>query len=246
MIERRTKLTAEGIHRTAGPWAALFTLLVIASGLLVGRYVRLMPPIASEEAVMVDGLFRTMLGIAAAVFLLVLGSLLYAVFRFRKRPGHQGEGIPIHGSNRLEFAWTFIPALIVFWLAAYSSQVLVQLHDPDKHALQVNVIARQFVWQFEYPEFGIVSTDLHVPADRPVRLELLSQDVIHSFWVPAFRIKQDAFPQRSTLVSFTANRLGKYPVVCAELCGAGHAVMRSQVVVHELEDFTRWVEEQTG
>ncbi len=246
MAERQTSQPAEGIHWAGAPGAAIFTLLVIGSGLLVGRFVRLMPPIASEEAVMVDGLFRTMLGIAAALFLLVLGSLLYVVFRFRRRPGHEGEGMPIHGSNRLEVAWTIVPALIVFWLAAYSSQILLQLRAERRDALQINVIARQFVWQFEYPEFGIVSTDLHVPADRPVRLELLSQDVIHSFWVPAFRIKQDAFPQRSTVVSFTANRPGKYPVVCAELCGAGHAVMRSEVVVHEAEDFTRWVEEQTG
>lgn len=246
MVERQTKLPAEGKHRTAGPWAALFTLLVIATGLLVGRFVRLMPPIASDQAILVDGLFGTMLGIAAAVFLLVLGSLLYVVFRFRRRPGHQGEGIPIHGSNRLEFAWTFMPALIVLWLAVYSSQILIQLRADGEEALQVNVIARQFVWQFEYPEFGIVSADLHVPADTPVRLEITSLDVIHSFWVPAFRIKQDAFPQTTKVVRFTANRPGEYPVACAELCGAGHAVMRSQVVVHEPEDFTRWVEEQGG
>lgn len=246
MAERQTSQPAEGIHWAGAAGAAIFTLLVIGSGLLVGRFVRLMPPIASEEAVMVDGLFRTMLGIAAALFLLVLGSLLYVVFRFRRRPGHEGEGMPIHGSNRLEVAWTIVPALIVFWLAAYSSQILLQLRAERRDALQINVIARQFVWQFEYPEFGIVSIDLHVPAGTPVRLELLSQDVIHSFWVPAFRIKQDAFPQRSTLVSFTANRPGEYPVVCAELCGAGHAVMRSRVVVHEPEDFSRWVEEQSG
>ena len=234
----------QGVHRAAGPGAAIFTLLVILSGLLVGRYVRLMPPIGSEEAVLIDDLFRTMLGIAAAVFLLVLGALLYAVFRFRRRPGHQGEGIPIRGSNRLELAWTFMPALIVFWLAAYSSQVLVRIHDHRHAPLVVEVTARQFVWQFEYPASGISSPELHVPAGSPVQLELVAQDVIHSLWVPAFRLKQDALPHTSTFLSFTATTPGEFPIVCAELCGPGHAVMRSRVVVHEPEDFARWLEEQ--
>ena len=244
MVPHSASPPDQGVHRAAGPGAAIFTLLVILSGLLVGRYVRLMPPIGSEEAVLIDDLFQTMLGIAAAVFLLVLGALMYALFRFRRRPGHQGEGIPIRGSNRLELAWTFMPALIVFWLAAYSSQVLVRIHEHRHSPLVVEVTARQFVWQFEYPAYGITSTELHVSAGSPVQLDLIAQDVIHSLWVPAFRLKQDALPQRSTFLSFTATTPGEFPIVCAELCGAGHAVMRSRVVVHEPEDFTRWLEEQ--
>jgi len=244
MVPPSASPPAQGVHRAAGPGAAIFTLLVILSGLLVGHYVRLMPPIGSEEAVLIDDLFQTMLGIAAAVFLLVLGALLYAVFRFRKRPGHQGEGIPIRGSDRLELAWTFMPALIVFWLAAYSSQVLVRIHDHRPAPLAVKVIARQFVWQFEYPAYGITSTELHVPAGTPVQLDLISQDVIHSLWVPAFRLKQDALPLTPTSLSFTATTPGDFPIVCAELCGPGHAVMRSRVIVHEPEDFTRWLEQQ--
>ncbi len=239
-----TSPPALGVHRAAGPGAAIFTLLVILSGLLAGRYVRLLPPIGSEEAVLIDGLFQTMLGIAAAVFLLVLGALLYALVRFRRRPGHEGEGIPIRGSNRLELAWTFMPALIVFWLVAYSSQVLFRIHDHREDPLVVRVTARQFVWQFEYPAYNLSSPELHVPAGRPVQLELLSQDVIHSLWVPAFRLKQDALPQTSTMLSFTATLAGEFPIVCAELCGAGHAVMRSLVVVHPPEEFSRWLEQQ--
>ena len=243
-VARSTTPPDQGAHRGAGPGAAIFTLLVILSGLLVGHYVRLMPPIGSEEAVLIDDLFRTMLGIAAAVFLLVIGALLYAVVRFRRRPGHQGEGIPIRGSNRLELAWTFMPALIVFWLAAYSSQLLVRLHEHRHAPLMVEVTARQFVWSFEYPAYGITSPELHVPAGSPVQLELVATDVIHSLWVPAFRLKQDALPLTSTSLSFTATTPGEYPIVCAELCGPGHAVMRSRVVVHDPEDFTRWIEEQ--
>ncbi len=244
MDSPRADPLGRGLPRAAGPGAAIFTLLVILSGLLVGHFVDLMPAVGSEEASLIDSLFRTMLGIAAAVFLLVLGALLYALLRFRRRPGHVGEGISIRGSNRLELAWTFMPALIVFWLAAYSSQVLVRLRAQREAPLVVQVVASQFVWQFDYPEYNITSPELHVPAGSPVQLELIARDVIHSFWVPAFRLKQDALPQTWTMLSFTATLPGEFPIVCAELCGVGHAVMRSQVVVQEPADFSRWLEEQ--
>ena len=236
----------QGFHRSAGPGTALFTLLVLAAGILVGRYVDLMPPGATLEAAVVDRLFSIMLGIAFAIFLLVEGVLLYAVLRFRRRKGHEGEGVPIHGSNRLELAWTFIPALIVFWLAAVSGQVIFLLDASPQDALRVRVVARQFSWQFEYPDHGITSTELYVPVDVPVVLELVSMDVIHSFWVPAFRLKEDALPMRETRLNFTASAVGEYPVVCAELCGAGHAVMRTRVEVQQPEEFATWLAEGSG
>jgi len=122
----------------------------------------------------------------------------------------------------------------------YAVEIPTEGHAP----LVVEVTARQFVWQFEYPASGISSPELHVPAGSPVQLELVAQDVIHSLWVPAFRLKQDALPHTSTFLSFTATTPGEFPIVCAELCGPGHAVMRSRVVVHEPEDFARWLEEQ--
>ena len=236
----------KGFHRSAGPGAALFTLLVLAAGIFVGRYVDLMPPGATLEAAVVDRLFSIMLGIAFAIFLLVEGVLLYAVLRFRRRKGHEGEGVPIHGSNRLELAWTFIPALIVFWLAAVSGQVIFLLDAPPQDALRVRVVARQFSWQFEYPEHGVSSPDLNVPVGQPIQLELISMDVIHSFWVPAFRLKEDALPMRETRLNFTASATGEFPVVCAELCGAGHAAMRTRVVVQLPEAFAAWLAEGSG
>ena len=233
-------------HRTAGPGAALFTLFVLGAGILVGRYVDLMPTSATLEAALIDRLFSIMLGIAFAIFILVEGVLLYAVLRFRRRKGHEGEGVPLHGSNRLELAWTVIPALIVFWLAAVSGQVIFRLDAPPEDALRVRVVARQFSWQFEYPEYGVSSSELNVPIDVPVELELISMDVIHSFWVPAFRLKQDALPMRETRLNFTATIVGEYPVVCAELCGAGHAVMRTRVFVQERETFASWLAEGGG
>jgi cytochrome c oxidase subunit 2 len=228
--------------------AGLFAVAIIGAGVAVGLFARLMPAEASVEAGQVDVLFNSMLGIAATIFLLVEGVLLYSAFRFRRKRGEQGDGPPIHGSNRLEVAWTIVPAIIVIWLGVYSYQVLDQLQSPRPDAMVVEVTARQFQWQFRYPDTGVISNDLHVPQGQAVRLKLKSEDVIHSFWVPAFRIKQDAMPLRDTVTFFTANAVGEYPVVCAELCGAGHGAMglSSHVVVQSPADFEAWMTEQAG
>jgi cytochrome c oxidase subunit 2 len=233
-------------YQASASGAAIFAVLVVAGGIFVGTQVRLMPPIASAEAAMVDRLYSSMLGIAAGIFFLVEGALLYAVLRFRKRRGHEGEGVATHGDNQLEIAWTVAPALIVFWLAAYSSQVLVQLHEVGEDAELIQVTTWQFSWEFEYPDYGITSSDLHVPVGTPVILELTSKDVIHSLWIPAFRIKQDARPMATTTTNFTAELVGEYPIVCAELCGVGHSLMRSRVIVHEQAEYERWLEEAGG
>ncbi len=224
----------------------IYMFAVIALGIVVANNLNLTPPMAASRAVQVDQLFNSLVGIAAAIFLLVEGALVYSVLRFRRRKGHQGEGIPTHGDNQLEVAWTVVPAMIVVWVAIHSAGVLTEISTTPPDAMPVRVTAQQFVWQFEYPEYGIQSPALHVPVDRPVALELTSNDVIHSFWVPAFRLKQDAFPGRTTHNTFTAVMTGTYPVVCAELCGAGHSIMRSEVVVHEQSDFEDWLEEAGG
>lgn len=110
-------------------------------------------------------------------------------------------------------------------------------------AVTVNVQGMQFAWLFEYPEAGITTGELHVPVDRPVQLDISAMDVIHSFWVPQFRLKQDAIPGQPTQLSFTANKIGTYPIVCAELCGSYHGAMRSEIVVESEDDYRAWVEE---
>jgi len=233
-------------HRVAGPGAAIFALVTLFVGILVGQYVRLMPLEASSRAGQVDLLFNTMLGIAATIFLLVEGILVFSAFRFRRQKGEEGDGLPIHGSNRLEFAWTVIPALIVLWLGAYSFQIFAQMSTIPSDAMTVEVVSRQFQWEFRYPDFDITSNDLYLPQDKPIQLKITSADVIHSFWVPAFRVKQDAVPMHETETFFTANVSGKYRVVCAELCGAGHARMGliSYAIVQSQTEFDAWVAEQ--
>ena len=233
-------------HRRSGPGAAIFTLILLIAGVLVGRFVPLMPVRASGRAVQVDVLFNTMLGIAAAIFLLVEGVLVYSVFRFRRRKGETGEGLPLHGSDRLEIAWTLVPTLIVLWLGAYSYQTFAQMITPPRNAMPIEVISRQFQWEFRYADSGITSNDLYLPAGKPIRLTITSEDVLHSFWVPAFRVKQDAIPGSQTEAFFTADVPGKYRVVCAELCGAGHATMglTSYVYVQQPAEFDAWVAQQ--
>ena len=229
-------------HRSAGPGAAIFTLIVILGGLLAGLLVRLMPPGASVEAGPVDRLFNQMLGIGAAIFVLVEFILIYAAIRFRRRENDLRDGLPIHGSNRLEIAWTVIPTLIVFWLGTVSFQLLQDLRTPAPDAMVINVISRQFQFEFYYPDLDRTTLDLIVPVDKPIQLNITAADVLHSFWVPAFRIKQDAIPMVQTELFFTADKVGTYPIRCAELCGAGHAQMGliNNVIVQESTEFTAW------
>jgi cytochrome c oxidase subunit 2 len=121
----------------------------------------------------------------------------------------------------------------------------ISVATPEAEALVVDVTAMQFAFIFHYPEGNIITGELHIPADRPVSLHMEAKDVIHAFWVPQFRLKQDVIPGQPTLLSFTATRPGTYPIVCAELCGPYHGGMRSSVVVHESADFDSWLSKNT-
>jgi cytochrome c oxidase subunit II len=136
--------------------------------------------------------------------------------------------------------------VIVLFGAGYSWFILDEIEARDADRLQVDVTAQQFAWRFEYPEEGVTSTELHVPIDRQVEFKLDALDVIHSFWVPEWRVKKDAVPGQRTSVVATPDRLGNYEVVCTELCGIGHSTMRAPVVVESQEDFDQWVSDQGG
>ncbi|HWI08052.1 MAG TPA: cytochrome c oxidase subunit II, partial [Solirubrobacteraceae bacterium] len=159
----------------------------------------------------------------------------------------QLDGPPIHGNTRLEVIWTAIPAIILVLLCAYAWIVLVDIEEARADEMRVNVVGQQFAWTFEYPQADgepIKSTQLYLPVNRPVRFYVKALDVIHDFWVPAFRMKIDAVPGIETRYRVTPTRLGTYPVVCAELCGLGHAVMRAQTRVVTPAEFNTWLAEQ--
>jgi cytochrome c oxidase subunit 2 len=180
-----------------------------------------------------------------AIFLVVQVLLLVAVFRFRER---DPKAIPrqVRGSATLEIIWTLIPAVILTFIAfpTVSAIFRTQAAAP-KDALRVKVIGHQWWWEFQYPELGIVTaSDLHLPAGRPVSLEIGSVDVIHSFWVPGLGGKRDATPGNQTRIVLTADTPGVYYGQCAEFCGASHANMRHLAVVETPEAFQAWVAKQ--
>ncbi len=199
---------------------------------------------ASSEAGPIDTLMEVMIVLSSFVFAIVMVMLVYSVWKYRAKPGDESDGAPIHGNTKLEITWTLIPTIIVLFGAGYSWVVLddIEAREPDR--LKVDVTGQQFKFTFEYPEEGIRSNELHVPIDRQVEFEMTALDVIHSFWVPEWRMKKDLVPGLVTSVSVTPDRLGTYSLVCAELCGLGHSTMRSPVVVESTEDFERWVAEQ--
>lgn len=272
-------------------------ILITLLSLWYGQNHGLMPIAASDEATLVDGLFNTMMTVGFGLFLLVEGTIVIAVIKFRRKPDDETDGPHIEGNIPLEIVWTAIPAVIVLMISVYSFDVYGQMggfdpdaaegmpgvtqvamlggdemstplidpaqahpkphhhmmavgvgaspdrvgHPPD---LTVDVMGLQYAWIFSYPESGVISGELHVPQGKDVRLNIKAQDVLHAFWLPEFRLKQDAIPGEDTEIRFTPRRAGDYPIVCAELCGAYHGSMVSRIFVHSEEEYDAWLGQQ--
>ena len=198
---------------------------------------------ASTAAPKIDQLLDVMIVLSSFVFSLVMVMLFYALWKFRAKPGDESDGEPIHGNTRLEVAWTVIPTIIVLFGAGYSWSVLNEIEKPADNHLTVDVFSQQYAWSFGYPGKDNVWSqgELHVPLDRQVQFKMHAQDVIHSFWVPEWRIKKDNVPGITTTAIVTPDKLGTYQLICTELCGFGHASMRAKVVVETPADFRKWV-----
>jgi cytochrome c oxidase subunit II len=198
---------------------------------------------ASTAAPKIDDLLNVMIVLSAFVFSLVMVMLFYALWKFRAKPGDESDGEPIHGNTRLEVAWTLIPTIIVLFGAGYSWAVLNDIEEKAANPLTVDVFSQQFAWSFGYPGKGNAYSEgeLHVPLDRQVQFKMHAQDVIHSFWVPEWRIKKDNVPGITTTAVVTPDKVGTYQLICTELCGFGHASMRAKVVVEPPAKFRKWV-----
>jgi cytochrome c oxidase subunit II len=198
---------------------------------------------ASTAAPKIDTLLDVMIVLSAFVFSLVMVMLVYALWKFKVKPGDESDGEPIHGNTRLEIAWTVIPTIIVLFGAGYSWAVLDDIEDPAPNPITVDVFSQQFAWSFGYPGKGNAYSEgeLHVPLDRQVQFKMHALDVIHSFWVPEWRIKKDNVPGITTTAIVTPDKLGSYQLICTELCGFGHSTMRAKVVVETPADFRKWV-----
>ncbi|MFN6487171.1 MULTISPECIES: cytochrome c oxidase subunit II [unclassified Nostoc] len=326
-------------------WTLLIGIVLTLASLWYGQNHGLLPAAATDEAVLVDGLFNAMMIVSTGIFLLVEGILIYSAFRYRRRAGDNADGPPVEGNIPLEILWTAIPAIIVIGISVYSFDVYNEIGGFDPHAiheapmsqesmkmpghgsampaagyayaqragtalaatlsdtppstepnlnqeksdeamqdpataavrnadqipqkrnapgvgsvaptiggtpdkagkpaqLQVNVTGLQYAWIFTYPETGITTGEMHVPIGREVEISMTANDVIHAFWVPEFRLKQDAIPGRQSEIRFTPQKAGDYTLICAELCGPYHGAMRAPVVVEPQEAFDKWVQEQ--
>lgn len=245
--------------RMASMLAAAWTVMVqaaLAQG-AAPRYAHWwLPARATAEAGRIDGIFYLILWITLGALLLVFLLLSYILIRFRRRDG--GRARHIAGNARLEAAWTAIPLLILLFLAFVSYRVWSEITTDapgEAESLVIEVAPRQFQWDIRYPgrdgRFGtaddvLTYDDLHVPAGRNVLIRLKAQDVIHSFFVPEFRIKQDAVPGMVTRVRFNVPKPGKFEIACAELCGAGHYRMRGRLTVHDRAGYDAWYAEASA
>ncbi|MCL2930048.1 MAG: cytochrome c oxidase subunit II [Trichodesmium sp. St16_bin4-tuft] len=276
-------------------------IVVTIISLWAGQNHGLLPEAASEQAPLVDRFFDIMFTIATGLFIIVEGTIVFCMIKFRRRQGDDSDGANFRENLPLEIFWTAIPSIIVIGLGIYSVDIYRQMggFDPnstmvaDHHApshqevakmrgsaiaapliadtegmeatkvaskygfgatpqgvgkeadVIVDITGIQYGWLMNYPDSGVFAGELHIPVNKDIQINLSAQDVIHSFWIPAFRLKQDAIPGKETQLRFVATKIGEYPVYCAELCGSYHGAMRTTVVVQTQEEYAAWIEENT-
>jgi cytochrome c oxidase subunit 2 len=221
----------------------VFALVATAVALALAVFPPWLPTAASKEAGRIHFVFWFVTVICIAIFALVAAMIAYSILKFRAPPDDDSDGPPIHGHTGLEIAWTAVPTALVVSIAIVSAVVLAQNGHAGRDPLRVNVTAQQFAWTFSYPEQHVTSPVLVVPLGRSVKLRFTAKDVIHSFWVPEWSQKQDTVPGLHPTLVVTPNKLsGKkgFPIVCTELCGLGHALMRSEAVVVTPAAFEKW------
>jgi cytochrome c oxidase subunit 2 len=189
-----------------------------------------------------DDLLDTTVKWALLVFVLVEGVLVYAIFRFRGKPGDP-EPHQTHGNTTVEIIWTVIPALILAAIAVPTVRAIFETNAvPGKDALTIEVVGHQWWWEFRYPQYNLTTAnELHIPVGRTVSLRMGSADVVHSFWVPQFAAKRDVFANRETRLWFKAETEGDYPAQCAEFCGMQHARMGYRIRAQKADEFQAWV-----
>jgi cytochrome c oxidase subunit II len=232
-------------------WTGVAAVIATAIGIFLSYQIHWFPVQASTQAVNTDRLYHVLVIASIPIFVLVVSVILYSIWQFRMKPGQElQDGPPIHGNTRLEVFWTAIPTVLILALVSYS---FVVLRDNEKRPpgkeIKVEVIGQQFYWSYEYPPSvtggaPLKSYSLYLPKGESVYFEMRSKDVIHAFWIPAFRLQEDVVPGIVTHYRATPTRLGDYPVVCNLLCGVGHALMRSTAQVVTPAHFEAWLKSQ--
>ena len=246
--------------------AGFVAVLVVASYWIGQQAYSWMPPQATAEAQRVDDLFSFLTSIGAFIFLGLVSMMVYSVLFYRASPEDFSHGHPARGSTKLEILWLVAPTLLVLWIAAQNINIYNQLNilglkqvvqlpletapadaaaindNPKPAAEQIEVIAKQWVWSFRYPN-NVTRHELHLPVNQPTRLDLQAEDVIHGFYVPEFRLKQDIVPRRKIDLVVTPTRVGKYRLRDSQFSGTNFASMEADVYVESPEAYSRWLAE---
>lgn len=226
---------------------AVWVVLSILGIVLVGQ-LQIMPGIASREAEIENRAFVVLTASSVPVLLFVVVGLVYAALRFRASKeastDQMTDGPAIHGHLATQTAWLIVSLVLVLGLFGYGALGLVEIRGAQTADFEVQVSAEQWAWHYAYAGNHVRSTELHIPVDRRVHLVIKSDDVIHSFWVPAFGVKQDAVPGHPTQIYVTATQEGTFPGMCAELCGLGHTSMTTTVVVSDQAALDAWLSSQ--
>jgi len=201
--------------------------------------VHLLDAAASTQAGRTDAIFLAMVLLCGAVAAILLALVVFFAIRYRR--GSQADRTPPRELRGIEVAWTVTPLLVFFAIFGWAARDFVTLADPPAGALPVTVVAKQWMWKLQHRNGRREINELHVPQGEPVAVTMTSEDVIHSFFIPAFRIKQDVLPGRYARLWFTATRLGEFPLFCSEYCGSEHSQMTGRVVVMTPADYGRWL-----
>ena len=204
-----------------------------------------MQPQASNFAVPIDHMFDAMLALCGTVSLGVFVVMFWFCVKYRRGSHADREGRATQKLG-LEIAWTLIPFLLFVGMFAWSVDLWTMLRTPPADAIPIYVVAKQWMWKVQHTNGRREIDALHVPLGVPVRLIMTSEDVIHSFYVPDFRVKQDVVPGRYTALWFTATKLGDYPLLCSEYCGTDHAAMLGTVTVMPAKDYQQWLKASTS
>jgi len=240
-------------HRPPVTRSTMLRLLgigVVAAGIgiLIGLEIPWFPPEAAKQAHTIDTLYYVLIIVTVPIFVLVTMVVLFSAFRWRMRSGEDRlDGPPIHGNTQLEVIWTALPSTLIAALVVYAAIVLHDIGVKKPGELRVGAYGQQFEWTFTYPTLHdaqgqpITTADLVLPINKPVNFEIHGVDVIHTLWIPAFRIQEDAVPGITTNFRATPDRLGTYPVVCNQLCGYGHSTMRTTLHVVTAAAFQTWL-----
>ena len=220
----------------------LIVIGTVIMGLLLNAVLP-MPTAAAVQAGTVDWLFSLHMWLIAFLFALVGVFMLYSFVVFRRRKGDDSEGEHFEGNTALEVIWTVVPLVVVVIFGFIGVRTLTDVTKGSPDEVVIKAVGKQWFWIFDYGN-GVTGAELRLPVDKPVRMEMTSDDVIHSFWVPEFRVKQDLVPGMTTHLNFTPSLTGEYTLRCTELCGMSHTTMEAPVKVMSQADFTAWLDEK--